>query len=335
MKVLKIIGIIVLVIIILGVGVIIFGPTEVHMERQTTIDAPVEAVFTEVNGFKTFDQFSAWAEVDTTAQIIVEGPASGVGARYSWRSDNPDLGSGSIEIIESDKNMLVKSKMEFDGFEGNQSASWILNEVDGMTEVTYTYDWEEISGFLKLFALATESMLDPMYNRTLEKLKNRVESRPDFVYDIEQTQTTSSPYLGAKASSSTDPAMIGQVMGETYGKVMSFMSANKIEMAGPPISIVLSYDEEGTEMICAIPTANQVDVGAEGMMSGMTYEGLALKTIHKGDYDLMESAYNDLMAYISYYNFDINGNPWEVYVTDPGAVPDTTEWITEIYFPVK
>ncbi|MEQ9006900.1 MAG: GyrI-like domain-containing protein, partial [Ekhidna sp.] len=141
--------------------------------------------------------------------------------------------------------------------------------------------------------------------------------------------------IGAQASSSIDPEMIGQVMGETYGKVMSYMSANNIEAAGAPISIVLSYGEEGTEMICGLPTVRKFEVDGEGIVSGMTYEGLALKTIHKGDYDLMESAYYDLLDYMSYYNFDENGNPWEVYVTDPGVVTDTAEWVTEIYFPVK
>ena len=29
------------------------------------------------------------------------------------------------------------------------------------------------------------------------------------------------------------------------------------------------------------------------------------------------------------------GPSWEVYVTDPGAEPDTSKWQTDIYFPVE
>ncbi|MEP1034747.1 SRPBCC family protein [Ekhidna sp.] len=335
MKVLKIIGIIILVIVILGAGVVIFGPSETHMERSITIDAPVEAVFDEVNGFKTFDQFSAWSAVDTTAKIIIEGPTAGVGASYSWQSDNPDLGTGSIEIIESDQNMMIKSKMRFEGYPGEPTASWILSEEDGKTKVIYTYDETDISGIMKLFALGTESMLSPMYDETLQKLKTRVESRPDFTYDIEEVETTAQPYIGVKASSSSDPAEIGEVMGQAYGQIGAYMANNKVAMAGAPISIVLSYDEQETEMICGIPTESVIEVQDDNIISEMTYAGKALKTIHMGDYALMESAYENLVDYMSYYGYEANGNPWEVYPTDPTLVPDTAQWRTEIYFPIK
>lgn len=335
MKVLKIIGIIIVVIVILGAGVIIFGPSETHMERSISIEAPVEEVFNEINGFKTFDQFSAWSAVDTTAKIIIEGPTSGVGASYNWQSDNPDLGTGTIEIIESDQNMMVKSKMNFEGYPGEPTASWILSEEDGKTKVIYTYDETDISGIWKLFALGTESMIAPMYDQTLQKLKNRIESRPDFTYEIEEVETISQPYIGVKASSSSDPTAIGEAMGQAYGQIGAYMASNKIAMAGAPLSIVLSYDEQGTEMICGIPTESMIEVEDENILSEMTYEGKALKTIHMGDYALMESAYNNLVDYMSYYGYEANGNPWEVYPTDPALVPDTAQWRTEIYFPVK
>ncbi|WP_420577193.1 SRPBCC family protein [Ekhidna sp.] len=335
MKILKIIGIIILVVLVIGLGIIVFGSSEVHLEREISIDAPVEAVFREVNGFRTFDQYSAWSEIDTTATVIIEGPASGVGARYRWDSENSDLGKGSIEIIESDENMMVTSKMNFEGFEGEPTVSWILNEEDGTTSVVYTYDWVDISGLWKFFALGTENMLGPMYERTLTKLKTRIETRPDFTYDIEQVETDAQPYIGVKASSSIDPVEIGSAMEGGFGQVMTYMSSNDIEMAGAPISIVLSYNETSTEMICGIPTAELVEVDDANIMSDYTYEGIAVKAIHKGDYALMESAYNDLMDYMSYYGYDENGSPWEVYVTDPSIVTDTAEWITEIYFPVK
>lgn len=58
--------------------------------------------------------------------------------------------------------MLVTSKMEFEGFPAKSTVSWIMNEEDGVTNLTYTYDWVEISGTSKFFALMMESMLGPM-----------------------------------------------------------------------------------------------------------------------------------------------------------------------------
>ncbi|WP_420316588.1 SRPBCC family protein [Ekhidna sp.] len=334
MKVLKVIGIIIIIILVLGLAGILFGPSEVHMERQISINAPVETVFDEVNGFRTFDDFSAWSEVDTTATIIIEGPTSGVGARYSWDSDNPDLGKGNMEIIESDENMMVTSTMSFEGYPGKPTVSWILNEENGTTNVTYTYDETEISGIMKLLSFATEGMIGPMYDRTLEKLKARVESRPDFTYEIDKVQTEAQAYVGVNAASSSAPEAIGAAMGEAYGKVMTYLSSNAIEMQGPPISINISYDEENAEMICGIPVAEVMKVDGD-LVSGETYAGTALKAVYYGNYDNIGAAHEDINAYISYYMHERNGQPWEEYITDPMSEPDTSKWMTNVYYPIK
>jgi effector-binding domain-containing protein len=32
---------------------------------------------------------------------------------------------------------------------------------------------------------------------------------------------------------------------------------------------------------------------------------------------------------------ELNGDPYEVYITDPASEPDETKWVTELYWPVK
>jgi effector-binding domain-containing protein len=31
----------------------------------------------------------------------------------------------------------------------------------------------------------------------------------------------------------------------------------------------------------------------------------------------------------------VAGSPWEVYATDPGAEPDVSKWVTEVYYPLE
>ena len=93
MKILKIIGIIVLVIVLLGVGVIIFGPSSAHLERQTTIEAPAEVIFAEVTNMRTFNTWSPWFAMDPDAEYVWEGPSSGLGAKMTWYSNNENVGN--------------------------------------------------------------------------------------------------------------------------------------------------------------------------------------------------------------------------------------------------
>jgi len=41
------------------------------------------------------------------------------------------------------------------------------------------------------------------------------------------------------------------------------------------------------------------------------------------------------MKFIEENEKEINGASWEVYITDPMSEPDTSKWVTQIYYPVK
>ena len=95
MKALKIIGIALLVIIlvIIGYGMTLSG--EAHLERSIVIEAAAEKVFKEVNTFDNMLEWSPWVKLDTSTKYVHAGPEYGVGAKYNWESDNPDVGIGS------------------------------------------------------------------------------------------------------------------------------------------------------------------------------------------------------------------------------------------------
>lgn len=344
MKILKILGIIILVIAVLFAGLIIFSPSSAHFEREITIKAPAKTVFAEVSNMRTFNTWSPWFKMDPEAEYLWEGPSSGIGAKQIWYSENEYVGNGYMMVSETRPYEFVGMEMAFDN-NGNRDfsdegeekplATFVLSEQGEETKVTWTFDISGVSGTEKLMNLALPMFLGPAYEEGLSDLKTRIENRPILNVEISQIETKAMPYLGIKATSSSDPEQIGMVMGEAYGKVIEYMNVKGIEMAGAPIAIVLSYEETGTSMICGLPTSEFAEVEDDEIMSAMTYEGLALKTVHKGDYALMESTYNDVVAYASYNNFEDNGSPWEVYITDPMNEPDTAQWITEIYYPVK
>ncbi len=62
----------------IGVVVLIFGigflfPTQIHVERATTIQAPPDAVFALISDLNTWDQWSPWAELDPEANMTITG----------------------------------------------------------------------------------------------------------------------------------------------------------------------------------------------------------------------------------------------------------------------
>ena len=88
-------GIVVLVIVLVAVFLVMvmLQPSQYHIERTATINAPAPAVFAQVNDFHKWNAWSPWADRDPNMKQTYEGQASGVGAMYSW-AGNSDVGEG-------------------------------------------------------------------------------------------------------------------------------------------------------------------------------------------------------------------------------------------------
>jgi len=59
-----------------------------------------------------------------------------------------------------------------------------------------------------------------------------------------------------------------------------------------------------------------------------------VSTIHTGAYDSLPEAHAALEGWLESRDLRAAGAVWEVYVTDPGQVPDPSEWKTEVICPL-
>jgi uncharacterized protein YndB with AHSA1/START domain len=162
------------VVVLAGVGLLL--PAERHLERTIEIDHPPNKVFPWINSLHAFNTWSPWFGRDPKADYRFEGPDSGVGARQSWSSDHPEVGSGSQEIIESRENESVRTRLHF-AEQGTAEAQWTLQPTEGGTRVVWAFDTDfgfNLAG--RYVGLFLESMLGPDYEQGLTNLKQQVES---------------------------------------------------------------------------------------------------------------------------------------------------------------
>lgn len=179
MKVLKIMGVII-VVIVLGIwitGMALSG--EGAVERSIVINAPVEKVFHEVNTFKNIFAWSPWTKIDPAMKTTFSGPETGVGAKYEWISENTDVGSGAQELLESKENEYVKTRMTFDGMDGDFYAEFILAPEGDGTKLTWTYQGKSSQFKMKFMMLGIDGFLGPQYEQGLQDLKAYIEGLPD------------------------------------------------------------------------------------------------------------------------------------------------------------
>lgn len=56
---------------------------------------------------------------------------------------------------------------------------------------------------------------------------------------------------------------------------------------------------------------------------------------HFGHFNSVKTTYNALQKYITENKIEMNGDPWEMYITNPFKEPDQSKWETKVYFPIK
>ena len=332
MKVLKIIGIIVLSLLGLWVVLAAISPSELKVERSTTIDAPASVVFENVNCLDAWPAWSAWQSMDPGMENEYAENPCGVGAWNSWKGEKSGVGKQTITEVRDAE--YIKMDLVFEGFEGTNYSEWNFVEADGVTTVTWNFLGAPSPFFFRPMNMMMKGVLEGSYDQGLAALKEVAEAAPaveESAYEIVEVNLPEAKYL--VVSGDVNPADIEAFYKENFGKIMTHMEKNKVEMAGSPTGLFYSWTDTLAKMSAAIPVA--ADAAGTKEIEFRTIEaGKALQIDYYGAYDKSEAAHFAMDDYLNANGLTITGAVREVYVTDPGAEPDTSKWLTQIIYPV-
>ncbi len=336
MKILKIILIIIASIIGLFIIIPVFLSSEFQMERSIEINAPAKNAFVQVNVLKNWEKWSPWGDMDSNMVTTYSGPESGVGASFSWTSQVQEVGKGKLTIKESDEYSQIKTSLLFSDSDEAGTGSWTFSESDGVTTVTWGVSGSLNGYFEKWFGVFMSSMMGPVFEKGLAKIKEIAENLPEYKYglSVEQVQPQNILFIADSCGTATEE--IGPLFGKAFAEITTYMGVNNIGYAGQPLAISRVWDmENGKYVFDAGMPVPPNDIQPTGRIRyGMTYSGKAVKAVHVGPYDKSLPVYEEIMKYIKDNALEVNGFSWEVYINDPYAVkPEEIE--THIYFPVK
>jgi hypothetical protein len=167
-----IIGLVTLIVLIVVIGFLL--PRQVHVERSIVINAPQAQLFEALNSFKRFNEFSPWAALDPNTQYTYEGPESGVGAKMSWVSSDPELGSGTNEIVESRAPDFIRTRLNFGGQPAE--ATFTFAPTDSATRVTWGFDGDlGDNPIMRFVGLMFDKWIGGDYEKGLARMKQVME----------------------------------------------------------------------------------------------------------------------------------------------------------------
>lgn len=112
-------------------------PDTFRVERSIVMQAPPEKIFTLLNDFHRWPEWSPWEKLDADMKRTHAGAASGPGAVYSWQG-NRKVGEGRMEIVDSSPPSRVLIKLDFlKPFEAHNTAELTLVKRGDATQVTW------------------------------------------------------------------------------------------------------------------------------------------------------------------------------------------------------
>lgn len=151
-------------------------PGAVTVQRSITVNASPEKIFPLVNDLRKFNEWSPWAPRDPKAVFEFNGPEAGVGASMTWQSEKSDVGSGTMEIIESEAPKRVLTALDF-GEKGWANSRFVLEPSGGGTKVTWGFETEFGNNPVKRWmGLMFDSWIGADYEEGLKRLKQAAEA---------------------------------------------------------------------------------------------------------------------------------------------------------------
>lgn len=330
MKFLKwaLIAILVLVSIIVVGGLLL--PNHAHVERSANVDATPEQVYALLSNTHKMKEWSPWFGMDPNMNVTYTGPASGVGASYSWTSEVWNVGNGSYLITEAKPTSNISAQMSF-GEETKATARFIIAANGKSSFVTWTFDSDANGNILgRWFGIMMDKMLGPDYERGLSQMSAAAQKiivgRIDH---LEEYQCAGGNGLGIR---STIPvANIGSTLAKSYSAIMQYMGQNNLTMDGYPMAIYHKWSGTSTDMEAVIPI--RLPNAGNGVVKPVVFaKGPMIITHYYGPYEDSEKAHTACQQWLTSHGKTAVGAPFEEYVTDPMSEKDPAKWLTKVYY---
>ena len=152
-------------------------PASYRYERSTIIKASPAQIFPYINDLRRWEQWSPWIEIAPDSNVTFNDIRDGTGMSMHWEGD-PKAGEGTMTIIESTPDELVRLRLDFvKPMAGTATSDITLSPADGGTRVAWSmYGENNFLGKAVGLIMNCEKMIGDQYAKGLAKMKAIFES---------------------------------------------------------------------------------------------------------------------------------------------------------------
>ena len=332
MKILKFIGLSLLILFLVLVAVAYLLPRHVRVERTETIKAAPEIVFGQVNTLKNWEQWSPWHKLDPKMKLEYNEIPSGKGASYSWKSEKRNVGNGKLTIIRIVPYDTIDVEMNFME-QGTSLAGYYIKKADSTVQLTWWMDadmgYNPMGRWVGLFM---DNLVGKDFEKGLSSIKEFSERLGNTPLTIETSSEKPAQYLYIHQVGNGQ--VLEKLFMDSYAELGKYIAKNGAKLTGPPFAIYYKWEKNHFEFDACM-TVNKSLKGEKMIKSGKLKGGNILIVKYYGPYEGTGRAHAAAMKWIQDNKRIINGTPREVFVSDPMTEKDPTKWLTLVVYPIK
>ena len=335
MKILKYILLLILLILLAFVVYLTTQEGLFSVTKSKVININKASLFHYVNDYQNWDSF--YNSNDTNLKVNVSENAIGIGSTYSWNGTND---KGVIKTVFSKENDSIAQKVSWNGIDSN--AYITFKDTVGGTKVTWSSSGKLnfIEKFKSSLFSGFENKIGFDYENKLAILEN-VLKKEISTYSIDLKGIVDVPHQKFikynRDSSITD---FYSVLQKKLPILQNFIEDNNIKTNHQMFVVFDTYDVAKNKVKYSIASVLQ-EIIYTTPESEFTVDSIqphkALKISLKGDYSHSKEAWDKGYDYLKKNNLEQNysGTLREVYVKNRNDVKQPSQWVTEIYIPVK
>jgi effector-binding domain-containing protein len=322
--------------------ILLFGliqPKHFEYERSTSIDAPKEAIFKKINNLKSWEEWGPWKQIDSTIEVTYGEKTEGLGASYSWIGDKKLSGSGTITVTESTPSSFLKTALDFNGSGGGDGWFRFEDGENGGTTAFWGMGFDipyPFNAFTIFNSSEDEQSINDMFDSGLANLKTLCESEAKSAgnFEIQTVDFPGRSFLAIRGKVKIGSGDMHQFYSRNFGAIGGVLNDKGLEMAGHPSGLFYEWNEETNvpDMAAGIPVLNGETAAGGNVEYVEVPAGKTLLIDYYGPYEGVGSAHYAMGDYLEAHNLTFRGPVIEEYVTDPGTEPDTSKWLTKVYY---
>lgn len=333
MKTLKYVGFSLLSLSLIFVAFGMFQDQKVSVSRSIVVNAPIDNVFDQFNDLNKRLAWSPWEAQDSTMHTTIGDISKGVGASYSWTSE--ESGDGKISYSEVIANQLIQTDLFFGSPEEEPAQGLIIfNEAEDGVKVTWEVHMDMGNNpVMRIMGRYMDEMVGSTFESGLISMKEIVENEKPMI-SIQTITVESMPFISIKDSCATSE--MSDRITANYATLGQYMQSNEITPTGFPRITYHTWNPPTLVGFEQMFVTNEEHISTnESISYGMTYGGKAITATHVGSYETSAIVWEALDAYMEENGLEMASSPWEEYENSPRDEPDPSKLITHIYMPVK